>query len=118
MGFWTLSCKRKKRSRKVVKRRVSKKKKSPISKRKSRKGSKKKTRRKVSKKKKTRRKVSKKKKTRRKSRFGRAVSLNQMMGNVNPMEMNTFTSYTGMGPKQMTNHLDGIPSDLRSNFYV
>ena len=60
--------------------------------------------------------------SRRKSRFGHGVSANmpntaKMMGNFSPAEMNTFQQYTGMGPYQSNNHLNGIPLGLRSNFY-
>ena len=121
MGFWTLSCKRKKRSRKVGPKRKSSKrkrkspktKKSPLSRRRSRrKLKKKKPRRKSSK-------SSKKKKSpRKKTRFGRSVSLSQSMGNVTPYEMSTFGAYTGMGKFQMDNHLKGIDPNNRANFYT
>ena len=61
--------------------------------------------------------------SRRKSRFGHGVSANmpntaKMMGNITPpYMMNTWGQYTGMGPEQTMNHLNGIPLSLRTNFY-
>jgi len=55
---------------------------------------------------------------RRSKRFGNSVGLNRMMGNYSPALMNTFQGYTGAGDFQRSTHLDGIPINLRNNFYT
>jgi len=40
------------------------------------------------------------------------------MGNYGPALMNTFQEYTGAGTDQRMNHLNGIPVNLRDNFYT
>ena len=55
--------------------------------------------------KKTKKSKTKKSKKTNKSRFGSS-------------DISLFQQYTGMSPIQMENHLTGIPSNLRDNFYT
>lgn len=45
-------------------------------------------------------------------------SLSHIMGNTQPNDMSTFQGYTGVAPMQMVNHLDNVPTSIRSNFYT
>jgi len=115
MGFFTLSCNAsKRRKRRSVKRKPvkSKRKRKPVKSKRKRKPVKSKRKRKPVKRK------SKRKSVKRKRKFGASPNLNRVMGNYGPALMNTFQEYTGAGTDQRMNHLNGIPVNLRDNFYT
>ena len=107
MGIFSLSCNKRKSSKR------SKGKKKGGNRRRF--GSKKRVSRRVTRRVSRRRSFGKRHRTR---RFSASPNLNRIMGNYSPAEMNTFQEYTGAGTKQRATHFDNIPKSLRNNFYV
>jgi hypothetical protein len=56
--------------------------------------------------------------TKKPSKFGRAPSLNNIMGNYGPALFPTFQEYTGANSAQRAQHLSNIPVGLRNSFYI
>ena len=56
-------------------------------------------------------------------KFGKISGLQNIMGNYagagdGDSGMSSFQKYTGMSADQMAEHLSGIPTSVRSNFYT